>query len=198
MKNILLAASALVAVSAPSFAADLPARVATPAPYYAAPVFTWTGVYVGLNAGTFNSRIDNAVDFNGGTFGVRAGYDAQFDSIVAGVMLDAAYSNAKFDVGVASLESKFIGGANVRLGFLAMPATLLYVTGGYTYVSISSTIDLAGVDYAHGWNIGGGIEHRFTANWSALAEYRYHKLETNKFKVDVDAHTVKLGVNYRF
>ncbi|HEY8580164.1 MAG TPA: outer membrane beta-barrel protein, partial [Beijerinckiaceae bacterium] len=53
MKRFLLATSALVAMSAAAYAADLPARVgpAAPAPAYAVPIFTWTGFYVGLNAG---------------------------------------------------------------------------------------------------------------------------------------------------
>jgi outer membrane immunogenic protein len=51
MKKILLSSVALLGLTAGAFAADLPSRRAAPAPYVAVPVFTWTGFYVGVNAG---------------------------------------------------------------------------------------------------------------------------------------------------
>lgn len=51
MKNILLSTVALVGLTAGAMAADLPMRAAPPPVMAAAPVFTWTGFYVGVNAG---------------------------------------------------------------------------------------------------------------------------------------------------
>jgi outer membrane immunogenic protein len=59
MKKILLSSVALLGLSAAAFAADLPSRRAAPAPYVAVPVFTWTGFYVGVNAGYGFSNNDN-------------------------------------------------------------------------------------------------------------------------------------------
>ncbi len=66
----LLATSAIVACSAGAFAADLPLRSAPVAPYYeAAPLFTWTGFYAGLNAGAGFGTEQGRVVANGFTPG---------------------------------------------------------------------------------------------------------------------------------
>ncbi len=53
MKKFLLGTVALVALgTASAFAADLPARTYTKAPAYApAPMYNWTGIYVGGHIG---------------------------------------------------------------------------------------------------------------------------------------------------
>src|SRR5690348_11043347 len=108
-----LLASAAIMMAGSALAADLPARVAAPARYVAAPIFTWTGFYVGLNAGAgFNNRnngyvtsgFGNTVVFstNGGGFnnnndagftgGVQAGYNWQISPLfVVGVEADINY-----------------------------------------------------------------------------------------------------------
>ena len=70
MKKILLSSVALLGLTAAAVAADLPSRRAAPAPYVAVPVFTWTGFYVGVNAGYGFSNNDR----NGlGVYDVVAG-----------------------------------------------------------------------------------------------------------------------------
>ena len=68
MKKILLSSVALLGLTVVATAADLPRRVA-PAPYVpVAPAFTWTGFYVGVNAGYgFTDHHDD--DCWGGGFG---------------------------------------------------------------------------------------------------------------------------------
>jgi len=50
MRKFLLSATALTAMATVASAADLPVRAPAPAPIIA-PIFTWTGFYVGVNAG---------------------------------------------------------------------------------------------------------------------------------------------------
>src|SRR3954469_13863402 len=50
MKKFLLSSVALVGFTAGAMAADLPRRSAPPV-FVPVPVFTWTGFYVGVNAG---------------------------------------------------------------------------------------------------------------------------------------------------
>jgi len=68
-----------------------------------------------------------------------------------------------------------------------------------------ATLDRPGTDAA-----GGGIEWAYAANWTAKVEYAYFdfgKLDTTGVStfaeretqsIDVTAHTVKIGVNYRW
>ncbi|MGE3248466.1 MAG: outer membrane protein, partial [Beijerinckiaceae bacterium] len=110
-----LATSAIIAL--PAFAADIPAREAAPAPapVYAPPVFTWAGLYAGVNMGAgWRSRRSifpggnflapgNAAIYpfatvpvrNGGdaafTAGLTLGYNWQFGNVVAGLEGDINY-----------------------------------------------------------------------------------------------------------
>src|SRR3954451_9762797 len=71
MKKILLSSVALFGLSAAATAADLPRRqYVAPVPVVAVPVFTWTGFYVGVNAGYgFSDRNDDDNFFNNFGFG---------------------------------------------------------------------------------------------------------------------------------
>ena len=95
MKKILLASVALFGFAGAASAADLPIRSAPPAPIVAAaPIFTWTGFYVGVNAGYgWNDDADDVVfgattipgvsDDDGGFIGgAQVGYNYQIGSFV--------------------------------------------------------------------------------------------------------------------
>ena len=73
MKKLLLLGVALTALTAgSSLAADLPRKAYGPPPLLPAPILTWTGWYVGLNAGgiwAINSDFNNtATSFDNGNF----------------------------------------------------------------------------------------------------------------------------------
>ena len=120
MKKILLSTVALLGLTMTAGAADLPRRTVAPmvAPVVAVPVFTWTGFYVGVNAGygfgdsnsdqtsyfigtntgvptagtlTLNNfRGDDREGFVGGA---QVGYNIQFGAFVAGIEADLQYAD---------------------------------------------------------------------------------------------------------
>ncbi|WP_134496326.1 outer membrane protein [Microvirga pakistanensis] len=105
MKKILLASVALFGFAGAASAADLPMRSAPPAPIVAAaPIFTWTGFYVGgqvgygWNTGDNDFAVPAGVTVDGVPFtgfggddgdgflaGVHAGYNYQIGSFVVGL-----------------------------------------------------------------------------------------------------------------
>jgi outer membrane immunogenic protein len=228
MKKILLATAAFAAFSASAFAADLGPRGYSKAPVFAAPIYNWTGFYIGGHVGGGFSASNN---FNGLVLsdydarflgGVQAGADWQFaPSWVIGT--EGQYSwlgknqiNAIFPAGfVYNNNQRGLGSVTGRVGYAAGPA-LFYVKGGYAYSDNRETLTFGGVpvafalqgNHTHGWTVGGGIEYMFAQNWSAKAEYQYYDFGDSRFLAPAalvpfgtfnnDEHTLKLGVNYRF
>jgi outer membrane immunogenic protein len=134
LKNILLS-TAFAAAALPALAADLPSRTTAPAPYVPpVPVFTWTGFYIGLNAGYnwgnndltlygnpiyagyFPSGIKS--DSDGFTGGIQAGYNWQMNQFVVGVEADWVWlDSGKTSSGTIAYPSGYpsagVGGASV-------------------------------------------------------------------------------------
>lgn len=104
------AASALFAASA--IAADLPVRAAPSAPIAAPPVFSWGGVYIGVNAGGLFGKaaltaspnpqpafgalpFSQSLNPNGFAGGGQLGYSVQSGPLVYGAEADLQISSAK-------------------------------------------------------------------------------------------------------
>ncbi len=224
MKKIFLGTVALVALAVPATAADLAARPYTKAPPPAyAPIYNWTGFYIGGHVGgafgssnnLFNSSSDNG-RFLGG---IQGGFDYQFSpNWVLG--LEAQYSWMSDTTWVAtdivtldsvSQRKRGLGSVTGRLGYTWGPG-LLYVKGGYAFADISNAaVDGAtGLPVAvntnkDGWTVGAGLEYMFAPNWSAKIEYQYYDLGRSRTVFTSgpvewrnDEHTVKAGINYRF
>lgn len=220
MKKILLGTVALVALgAAPALAADLAARPYTKAPAYApAPVYNWTGFYIGGHIGGAFSG-DNSIGTgvtasDNGKFlgGVQAGYDWQFaPNWVLGV--EGQYSwlsgtNSSVQWGGYTYADNQRGLASVtgRLGYTWGPA-LLYAKGGWAYADYSSSFSgptggIAISSKSDGYTVGGGLEYLFAPNWSGKIEYQYYdfgKVDlVPGYSVKNDEHVVKAGLNYRF
>ena len=203
MRKTLLAATALTALSAPAFAADLPSRQMAPAaPVAYAPVFTWTGFYVGVNAGygftnskdiafvntvTGASTVFSNGDDGGFVGGGQLGYNWQTGAFVFGVETDIQYAdfggNRNFGAfGTFGSSGNYFGTVRGRLGF-AMDRTLLYATGGLAYGDIGDSL-FGSNDTRVGYTLGAGVEYAFTNNWTAKLEGLYVNIDRgNRFGV---------------
>jgi outer membrane immunogenic protein len=114
MKKVLVGMAAITALSVavPALAADLPARTYTKAPPIVAPVYDWSGFYIGINGGGASSH--NCWDLTattgvgavpptsvgchnatGGLVGGQVGYRWQMTNWVFGVEAQGDWANLK-------------------------------------------------------------------------------------------------------
>lgn len=202
MKTAITAAFALtIAGTAAASAADLAARPYTKAPI-APPIFTWTGFYIGVNAGIGGNKTDYGfgpgfADADLTSFGAfgggQIGYNWQFGgNWVLGVEADIQASgmkselNATFGPGSFSTgtEVKYFGTVRGRLGY-AFDRILVYGTGGYAYGSEDTKLTVnPGFAFSRsadlsGWAAGGGVEYAMTNNLSLKTEYLYLQFDRN-------------------
>ncbi|UGA46693.1 porin family protein [Bradyrhizobium quebecense] len=200
MKKLLVVTIGAMALSAsaPASAADLAARPYTKAPPpMVAPIYDWTGFYIGANGGWGQSN--NCVDFitaagtvasgcrdrSGGVFGGQIGYRWQANQFVFGLEAQgdwADLSNTRVSLFDPTLSTRVktdgIGLFTGQLGW-AWNATLLYVKGGAAVTSnrldIFDTFTGLGLVSASntrwGGTVGVGLEYGFTPNWSVGVEY---------------------------
>jgi outer membrane immunogenic protein len=226
MKKFLLATVALVALGAtvPALAADLPARTYTKAPAYAAPIYNWTGFYVGGHIGGAFAG-NSSLTGSDGRFlgGIQGGADYQFaNNWVLGI--EAQYSWLSNDNNgvlfpgnvLVNSNSNQLGSVTGRVGYSFGP-TLLYAKGGYAFKDgDNASASVAGVPVAFtvdgnhrdGYTVGAGLEYMFAPSWSAKIEYQYYNFGSGTFTTGPvglagarfrdDENTVKAGVNYRF
>jgi outer membrane immunogenic protein len=210
---------ALLASFGAARAADLPPRIQEPARAPAmAPLYNWTGLYIGVNGGGAWGRSSwdstDAFNLSGGLVGGTIGYNYQIGQLVWGVEGDVDWTNIKGTTNTfcalgCETSNSWLGTARGRLGYAAdrfMP----YVTGGAAFGNIrASTPGFAGTSTTKlGWTVGGGVEFALGGNWTAKAEYLYVDLGSvdcglacGAFTPDnVSFHTniVRAGLNYRF
>ena len=196
MKKFLLGTVGLVALgmAAPAMAADMPYKAPPPAPYVA-PIYDWTGFYIGANGGWGQSR--NCVDFferlrldgcrerSGGLVGGQIGYRWQASQWVFGLEAQGDWADLS-NTRVSLLNPAFstrtktdgIGLFTGQIGY-AWNASLFYVKGGAAVTSNSFSIldTLTGFEFAAasstrwGGTVGVGWEYGFAPNWSFGVEY---------------------------
>jgi outer membrane immunogenic protein len=165
-RRLLFAGAALALVAAsPAFAADMPAPAYTKAPAYVAPIFNWTGFYVGGHAGgAWANQASTEIapgtaafptgaafsknNLSGFLGGVQTGYNWQVNNnFVVGVEGEYSWANvtgAATTVGVGgftstvSAKTKDYALATGRVGYAA-DNWLFYAKGGGAWSQTSST-----------------------------------------------------------
>jgi len=199
-------ASAPMAVQA----ADMPVKAPPlPAP---APVYSWTGCYIGGNIGGARVRRELHDTFTGnewsrtgdGVFmgGGQIGCNYQFNSFVIGGEFDTDWLGNKDDDGSgvifrgntyrAHLDSKWTSTLAARFGF-AVNSWLFYGKAGVGWVgvgdvtitNVTTGASLVGSNSrsASGPMLGAGIEYGFSNNWSVKAEFDSIRLSDRSFTV---------------
>jgi outer membrane immunogenic protein len=198
----------------------------------------WTGWYLGGNVGSGTGRDRTYVGAPGGAAGEQfslnpdgvngggqIGYNWQAANWVYGLEADIQASSQRDQktvvaLGNAAYDHKlpWFGTVRGRLGY-SVGSSLFYVTGGYAYGGVKTTINnAAGTQVASfsntqgGWTAGAGIETPFKLlglfgpNWTSKTEYLYVDLGrktdavglTNVNSTTVTEHIFRTGLNYHF
>lgn len=206
MKKFLLGTIALVAlgVVTPASAADLAARPYTKAPPpIVAPIYDWSGFYIGANGGyAWSNQCINVTALNGigaavaegcrsaggGAVGGQLGYRWQFaSSWVFGLEAQGDWANIRTSrtsllLPADTWKSKIdgLGLFTGQIGY-AWNASLFYVKGGAAVANqrwdLIDTVTGTGLASAErtrwGGTVGVGWEYGFAPNWSAGIEYDF-------------------------
>jgi outer membrane immunogenic protein len=198
----LVVASVLIGLGAASaaVAADLPLKAR---PMAAAPLYNWTGCYLGANVGGGWTRLNTArvLDVSGvaapndygrekdsGVIGGgQVGCDFQTGNLVFGVGGSFDFGNIKGSHALTDFPAfseannlKEIYTATGRIGYLWTPQFLGYLKGGAAFIRERNQVFAPGgalIESASfmqpGMTIGIGAEWMFAPNWSVFAEYNY-------------------------
>ena len=217
---------AILAFTGAAVAADLPSRRAPQSDYYAPPpMFTWTGFYLGLNAGYGWGAFTNGSNQvfgapSGFEGGVTGGFNWQAtQNIVLGLEGDldlSSISNSNqlpfFRFNGDGKQSS-LATIRPRIGYSADRA-LIYLTGGLAMGSVSANINdwrslpffSSMSSFQTGFAVGAGLEYAFTDHLSAKAEYLFTSLGSKDafagtpdwMSVGINTSQVRAGVNYHF
>jgi outer membrane immunogenic protein len=233
LRQVVLCGAMLAAGTVgPALAADLPAPAPpppqAPAVYLPpAPLFSWTGFYVGANAGwgweSASGNITNAgladtfsVKGNGFIGGGQLGGNYQWGNGVFGLEADfqgSAGSGTLTDGNAAisaTAKNPWAGTVRGRVGY-AFDRILFYGTGGVVYGSQTLNGVANGVGFSTSstyvtWTAGAGVEWAFYGPWSAKLEYLYIGSPSTAPTIpgvtggsgSASTNIVRAGLNYHF
>ncbi|HEY5797383.1 MAG TPA: outer membrane protein [Bosea sp. (in: a-proteobacteria)] len=188
-------------------AADLPSRRMEPA-IPLPPAFTWTGLYVGAQAGWAQTRTEltpgaaiagqaavtslPSLNRDGAAVGLLVGYNYQIGQLVLGAEIDgSAFITGKqrftaLTGDLITAHTNWVGSARLRVGY-AFDRFMIYATGGLALADAKSKVTGTGYSYGAGdgarvgWTLGAGAEYAITNNWIAGLEYRYSQFEEDTY-----------------
>jgi outer membrane immunogenic protein len=200
-------------------AADLYTPTPSAGPIYSsAPAYNWTGFYAGINGGygwgdSSSSTPFDVGDMDGWFAGGQLGYNYQLPSnVVLGLETDLQWSDMDGSTAgpggsTITQDLNWFGTVRGRIGY-AMGRWLPYFTGGFAYGEGERSTTLTGVSESNthiGYVLGGGVEVGITPNWTGKLEYQYLDFGSETYSsipadpsVSMNAHTVRVGLNYKF
>jgi outer membrane immunogenic protein len=165
LRHILIASVGAVALAGSAFAADLPSRAPPPIYLPPAPIFTWTGIYIGGQIGyawgnqntSFGDAFGDFGQFGSNAQGViggaHVGYNLQLSQFVIGLegsvdgtsLKKSFTSNGEFfgaglpgSVNI-NVNSGIQGSIRGRVGY-AWDRVLLYATGGVAFAGVDGSV----------------------------------------------------------
>jgi outer membrane immunogenic protein len=192
-----------------------------PSNFTPAPVYNWSGFYVGAIGGgsvgiaqhQFTDQTIDTGDFrvDGGLLGASFGLNYQTGGWVWGLDADIDWTAIGGSKNVAgapfSANLDWLYGFRVRLGY-AFDRFLPYLTVGSAFGGLSTraAMPVAGAVSGHetrsGWSVGTGLEYGISDNLTAKLEYLYVCFgTTTEFEIDrvtFMSHYVRGAVNYKF
>ena len=222
MKRVALSLAAMMAISSSAMAGGDIVPVAP------VPMDSWSGFYVGAEAGYIwgdaDTRFDGeetiSQDVDGFAGGLYAGYNWLLDNnVLIGVEGDINWVNAddkkSGDAWEVSFEENWEASLRLRLGMVIDDTWMPYITGGIAWADVDARYREIGdntwqsaSETMTGWTIGAGVEYKITENFHAKLEYRYADYGdfSNSWdndivpdtKTDFKSSKVYLGVSYRF
>lgn len=190
MKKFLIVNAMLAAMAMPAMAADLPVKTRP----YSAPVFNWTGCYVGAQvaAGGMHDYWTDEHGY-GALAGGQVGCNYQAGVLVVGIEGEGFWSGikTKYEAGQVippfasqsyETKNKYDYDIAVRLG-VALDRTLIYGKVGWVWGQFDFHFfdnNPGGIPFTHtgasalsGLMLGLGAEHALGGNWSVKFEYNY-------------------------
>ena len=200
MKKLSVVATgiAVLGFTSSALAADMAARPYKAPPPVVAPIYNWTGFYIGANGGWGNSHncwdfvtaggavvANGCRDASGGVVGGQIGYRWQMNQFVFGLEAQGDWADLNASR-VSLINPAFstrtrvdgIGLFTGQIGY-AWNAALLYLKGGaavtsnrYNIFTTLGGLNVASADATRwGAAVGVGFEYGFAPNWSVGVEY---------------------------